>query len=313
MINNKNNIIATDHLSTHDGLNGGLRGELIFGRNRVVEAFIDPYGRKSYRSRFGEILYREENIVPIGAYQYCFNKLFNIGLDEDTTLRVGDLNEEAPQMKIGIPKSSYKSPMFNAETNSANPGNMVNSGINISAMNFIFGFMIGDGGAREDNITAIAPDYKRRTLFHSVPFRMSNDGTVINADKYFGKYQDLNGNISYYIKTFSAPTPHIIHSWVTDNANELDIVDDSVFASTSSMPIESYVEMSLSIDSDDAKGYFTQTGMTPRINELGLVSGWYNSEFGDYESLRLFTHFTRPSIILTPGDNVEALYRLYAR
>lgn len=312
MNQNRNPFIATDHLHTHDGLSGGLRGELIIGRKKYIEEFIDPFGKKSYRSKLGEVLFREENIVPIGAYQFCFNKLFNIGLDEDTTLRVGDLNEEAPQMKIGVPKASYKSPLFDAETNSMNPS-ALNSGIRISAMNFIFGFMFGDGGAREDNITAISPDYKRRTLFHAVPFRMSNDGTVINPDKYFGKYQDLNGNISYYVKTFDAPAPHIIHSWVTDNAKEMDIVDDSVYASTSSMPIESYVEMSLSIDSEDAKGYFTQTATTPRINELGLVSGWYNAELGDYESLRLFTHFTRSSIILTEGDNVEALYRLYAR
>jgi hypothetical protein len=294
-------------------LGSGLRGELIVGRNRITEEFIDPFGNKSYRSKLGEVLFRENNIIPIGAYQFVFNKLFNIGLDEETTLRVGDLNEEAPQMKIGIPKALYKSSSFNAEINGSQPGSAINAGVNISAMNFIFGFMCGDGGAKEDNVTAIATDYKRRTLFHAIPFRMSNDGTTIDQEKYFGKYQDLNGVTSYYVKRFDDPKPHIVHAWVTENGDESELVDDSVYASTSSIPIESYVEMNWSINNKDGKGYFTQSGTTPRINEIGLVTGWYNNEIRDYESLRLFTHFTRSSIILDEGDEIEAIYRLYAR
>jgi len=297
----------------------GLRGEVIFGKGRIQEEYTDPYGNKSYITKFKEELYRGENIVLIGGYQFCFNKLFNIGLDQESTLRVGDLNDEAPQMKIGVQRSEYASIHYNAENSITNPAAMLNSGINISAMNFIFGFMMGDGGAREDNMTAIAPDYKRRTLFRAVPFRMSNDGTKIPNGQYFGKSTTFAGAggmepvTSYFVKKFDSPPPRIVHVWVSDNPNELTIVDDSVFASTSSIPIESYVEMNLSVNSDDGRGFFTSTQSSPRINEFGLVSGWYNSVKNDYEALKMFTHFSRPSISLSEGDSIEAVYRLYAR
>jgi len=71
--------------------------------------------------------------------------------------------------------------------------------------------------------------------------------------------------------------------------------------------------MNISIDLDDGRGWFTTTNSIPRVNELALVSGWYNNQLGDYESIRMFTHFTRPSIALTDGDSVQAIYRLYGR
>lgn len=298
---------------------GGIRGEVIFGRGKRRIPFIDPFGKQSYRTEFDEVLFADHNIVPIGGYQFAFDKLFNIGLDQDTTLRVGDLNDEAPQMKIGVPRSKYKSIYYDAECSVSDGSMVINSGINISAMNFIFGFMMGDGGAREDNITPIAPNYKNRSLFHPIPFRMSNDGYPIENGKYYGKVQSFQGSAgmdpvtSYFVKLFDDPRPRIVHAWVTDNSNERIIVDDTVFASTSSAVIESYVEINFSVNSRDGRGYCASTNSTPRINEFGLISGWFNAQEDDYESLRLFTHFTRPSITLSSGDAIEAIYRLHAR
>lgn len=310
-------------IRTRDGMNvnhaSGLRGEVEFGIGKEQIPYTDPYGKKSYYTKFKKILYRGTNIVPIGGYQFAFNKLFNIGLDEESTLRVGDLNDEAPQMKIGVHRGEYNSIYYDAEVSTNNGAMVVNPGINISALNFVFGFMMGDGGAREDTVTAIAPDYKRRTLFRAIPFRMSNDGTELQEGRYFGKTQTFTGTTSmepitsYFVKKFDSPPPHIVHAWVSDNSNELNIVDDSVFSSTSSVPIESYVEINFSINQDDGRGFFTSTQSSPRINEFGLVSGWLNTAKNEYESIRLFTHFTRPTITLSEGDSIEAIYRLYAR
>lgn len=298
---------------------GGFRGEIIFGSGKKEVPFIDPYGNQSFYTDFEKVYYREKNIVPIGGYQFAFNKLFNIGLDQESTLRVGDLNDEAPQMKIGVPRDEYNSIHYDSESSISNGAMTINSGVNISALNFIFGFMMGDGGAREDNMTAIAPNYKNRSLFRAVPFRMSNDGYAMAEGKYFGKAQSFQGSAgmdpvtSFYVKTFDLPRPRVVHVWVTDNKNEMSIVDDTVFASTSSMAIESYVEMNLSVNEQDGRGFFTSTEASPRVNEFGLVSGWYNAVKNDYEAIRLFTHFTRPSIALSEGDSIEAIYRLYAR
>lgn len=305
-----------DGLSHHDSM---FRGEVIIGRGRKQVPYIDPYGKLTYRTEFEEVIDKGHNIVPIGGYQFAFSKLFNLGLDDESTLRVGDLNDEAPQMKIGISKSNYASPSYDAECSTIDGSLVVNPGVNISANNFIFGFMMGDGGSREDNMTAIAPNYKNRGLYRAVPFRMSNDGTVITDGKYYGKQSTIQGTgmtdsiTSYYIKKFDDPSPRIVHCWATDTTGELSIVDDTVFASTSSTAIESYVEMNLSIAPEDGRGYFTSINASPRINEIALVTGWYNPTLGDYESIRLFTHYTRPSLVLSEGDSVEIVYRLYAR
>ncbi len=307
-------IHLNDRMPAHDRF-GGIRGEVIFGTGRHFVDYTDPYGKKIQVTEFDKILYRDHNIIPIGGYQYVFDKIFNIGLDQETTLRVGNLNDEAPQMKIGVPRSEYISTKYNAETNINGDAVPLIGGINISANNFIFGFMIGDGGSKEDNITAIAPDYKNRGLFNPIPFRMSNDGYAFQEGKYFGKTKTTGSTeiTSYYIKKFDSPEPHIVHAWASDSNSDLDIVDDTVFSSTSSIPIESYVEINLSLSDADARGYFTSNGASPRVNEFGLVSGWYNPEKDDYECLTLFSHFCRSSLPMQEGDSISAVYRLYAR
>ncbi len=312
-------IKVRDKVGTSEFGRGGIHGHVIFGRGLQKIPFVDPFGNPNYLTKFDEVLFEDDNIVPIGGYQFAFDKLFNIGLDQSTTLRVGDLNDEAPQMKIGISRDQYKSIHYDAECSISDGSMIVNSGVNISAMNYIFGFMIGDGGAREDNSSAIAPNYKNRGLFHAIPFRMSNDGRAIPEGKYYGKAQTFQGATgmdpitSYYVKLFDDPKPRIVNAWVTDNPDEMRIVDDTVFASTSSIAIESYVEMNLSVSALDGRGYAASAGCTPRVNEFGLVSGWYNAQLNDYEAIRLFTHFTRPNITLADGDSIEAIYRLYAR
>jgi hypothetical protein len=222
-------------------------------------------------------------------------------------------------MKIGVPRAEYNSSYYDAECSTSNGAMVMHAGVNIPALNYVFGFMMGDGGSKEDNITAIAPDYKNRGLFRAVPFRMSNDGYDFPEGKYYGKsqtYQSSSGLdpvTSYYIKMFDDPKPRIVHSWVSDSSDELDIVDDTVFASTSSNAIESYVEINLSIDQSDGRGFFTTLDATPRVNEFGLVAGWYNPLKDDFEQLTLISHFVRTSIILSEGDSIEAIYRLYAR
>lgn len=315
-MNHTARINIKDKVNTHDQIHG-FDGEVIFGTGKHIIPFIDPYGNKSFKTVFDKILYRDHNVVTIGGYQFAFDKLFNIGHDDESTLRVGNLNDESPLMKIGVQRADYKSKFYNAETSIGDGVSVpVNGDINISANDYIFGFMIGDGGSKEDNVTAIAPEYKNRMLFDAIPFRMSNDEYPFPEGTYFGKQSASigSGSIdSYYIKKFDNPAPHIVHAWASDNGDELDVVDDTVFSSTSSTPIESYVEMNISISKYDGRGYFTSSGSTPRINEIGLVSGWYNGEHNDYENLTLFTHFTRPSLTLETGDEIEAIYRLYAR
>lgn len=308
-------IKMNERLTTHDI--SGLRGELIFGTGRHFVDYTDPFGNKTKIAKFDKILFKGHNIIPIGGYQYVFDKMFNIGIDQESTLRVGTLNGESPMMRIGVePGETYLSPKYNAECNLEDTSVDRIGGINLPANHYIFGFMVGDGGAKEDNITPIAPDYKNRLLYHAIPFRTNTDGKEIPDGKYYGKSQSDSSeydNYGLYIKNFDTPAPHIVHMYASDNEGEMEIVDDSVFSSTSSTPIESFVEINISISADDCRGYFTTAGTTPRINEFGLVAGWKNPDLDDYENLVLITHFTRSSIPLADGDEVQAIYRIYAR
>ena len=308
-----------DELATSDSIDKqfGFKGELIFGKGLKQVPYTDPFGNKTYRSEFEKELYRGHNLVVIGGYQFVFSKLFNIAMDTESTLRVGNLNDDSPLMKIGVNRTQYISSKYNTECNSTGEVSN-NSGVKISALNHIFGFVVGDGGSTANNITVIAPDYKRRTLFRAVPFRMSNDGSPIDESKYFGKATTLTNNdmssiTSYYIKKFDSPAPHIIHAWASTSTEQLQTVDDSVYASVTSTPIESYIEMTMSLDKYDIRGFFTTTNSQPQINEVGLVSGWYNPKLKDYEQLVLFSHFTRPTILFAEEDTIEIIYRLYAR
>ena len=308
-------IVVKDTMNVIDTFGTGLRGEVIVGRNSRLEEFTDPYGNTSYRTVFGETLFRERNIVPIGAYQFVFSKLFNIAFDDPlrTNLKVGHLNDNF-QQRIGVNPQHYKIWDYNAETNLGRSVDAL-GGINISANNYIFGFMMGDGGAREDNITAIAPDYKRRALFHPIPFKITENPNDVWNNKYFGRFTDAQGVTSFYIKLYENTSnyPHIVHAWVTESDDLFQPVDESVFSSTSSTPIESYVEMLLKIEPKDGTDYFKRTNTTPRINEIGLVTGWYDQNQRDYNAISLFTHFCRPSLVLGENDWVEIIYRLYSR
>ena len=319
----KTNRLKRKIIKVKDGIsyrnNGFFHGEVIFGTGRHEIEYINPYGEKAIRTEFEKTTYIGKNTVPIGGYQFVFDKLFNIAHDQDSTLRVGNLNDEAPMMRIGVPRDKYKSIYYDTELSLNNGSVTPNSGIRISALDKIFGFMIGDGGAKEDNITAIAPNYKNRNLYRPIPFRMNNDGNEIVNGKYFGKLTSIQGSTgldpitSYYIKKFDNPQPRIVHIWVTGNPKESSLVDDTVFSSTSSIPIESYIEINFSVDEYDIRGFSTSIDSTPKVNEFGLVSGWYNAEENDYECITLITHFTRPNIVLSEGDSIEGIYRLYAR
>ena len=69
----------------------------------------------------------------------------------------------------------------------------------------------------------------------------------------------------------------------------------------------------MSLSKDDCREYFDSINTTPRVNEFGLVTGWYNNEKDEYESLRLFSLYIRPSLTLISGDEIEMIYRLYSR
>lgn len=244
----------------------GLRGHVaIYRRNKTT-------GEKS-------LWYEDDNIIPISGYQWILMKMFGLHLDSDhkntasgyekkdqnTNLIIPDLNEES-QMSIGTAPEYYSTMRAN-----------------ISDTHIVQGFMIGNGGAGEDQMTAKNTDYSFVCLRNPIPFQQVNH--PLSSDvigKYCGKYRLPSSTVdSYYIKRFDA-IPHITHSWWTDGqrwdyidpVTQQDLGPDSANGTGKTNRIESYVECQLTLDDTDCASFFNTNGntQTPAINELGLVA-----------------------------------------
>ena len=226
-----------------------------------------------------------DNVITLSGYQNILLRCFGLRLDSlhkvsyidsnigrDTNLVTPDLNDQSV-FGIGRKIEDY-SPMEDEFSNT----------------HFIQGFMVGNQGAGEDNITTKNTNYSFINLRNPIPFRQTSD--VLNPDianKYLGIYNIPNASEltgfakSYYIKKFDE-TPHIYHTWWEEDQewDKIDPVtpdqlgpDNSTAAKTNR--IASYIQCEMSIDSDDCVSYFSHAGATqsPVINELGLVS--YNT------------------------------------
>ena len=223
--------------------------------------------------------YEADNIIPISGYQWILMKMFGLHLDsdhhkagqqyekldQDTTVVIPDLNNTG-KLSIGTDPLVYSA-----------------MSDDISAAHICQGFMVGNGGAGEDQMTAKNTDYSFMCLRNPIPFQQVNgqlETSVIG--KYCGKYRLDNSSInSYYIKRFEA-RPFITHSWWADGqrwdyvdpVTQDDLGPNSVNGAGKTNRIESYVECQLALDDTDCAAFFSNDGntQTPAINELGLVA-----------------------------------------
>lgn len=267
-MNNDNAILFEDSMSVGDE-HSGLVGEIsIYRKNKNTGETV--------------LHTKSKNVISISGYQWILMKMFGLYLDsyhgegtdaddmgQDSTIIIPDLNND-DQMAIGTAPDEYQL----METN-------------ISDRHFVQGFMIGNGGAAEDAITAKNTNYSFTKLRNAIPFRETtsmNELTAVEANKYLGIYRPSatsTGNVkAYYIKKFDE-TPHIYHSWWKDG-ERWDYVDPvtqndlgpNATATGNSNRIETYAECHLSLDENDCLAYFNAEGNSSSavVNELGLVA-----------------------------------------
>jgi len=261
----------------------GLRGHVsVYRRNKTT----------------GEtaLWYESDNIIPISGMQWTLMKMFGLYLDaphgvsyevlnKDTNLVIPELNQDAI-LGIGVDPTMYT---------------VMNE--NISSSHIVQGFMVGNGGSGEDQMTTKNTDYSFINLRNPIPFRQTNQ--PLTDGKYLGKIRVGTHAYtnSYYIKTFEQ-TPHIYHSWWRDGQrwDEVDPVtqDDLGPNATNGVGktnrIESYVECKLVLDESDCIEYFSREGntQTPAINELGLVA--YDATINETRStmISIYDSYIKP-------------------
>lgn len=278
-----------------ENMNHGLHGH--------VQIFV-----KNKKTNETKLWSESDNVITISGYQNILLRSFGLRLDsnhnvpfidgnigKDTNLITPDLND---LMNIGEPVSSYTS--MDEE---------------FSASHIIQGFMVGNGGAGEDNITTKNTNYSFVNLRRPIPFRQTMTALPSSvAGQYLGLYnkstaeEEMGFAKSFFIKKFD-DTPHIYHTW-WEEGQKWSYVDpvsqDNLGPNQTSVAktnrIASYIECQMSISPEDCIDYFTHAGstQTPVLNELGLVA--FDAEAGNrsiFESA--YRNYIR--------DLIEVLYK----
>ena len=152
-----------------ENMNHGLHGH--------VQIFV-----KNKKTNETKLWSESDNVITISGYQNILLRSFGLRLDsnhnvpfidgnigKDTNLITPDLND---LMNIGEPVSSYTS--MDEE---------------FSASHIIQGFMVGNGGAGEDNITTKNTNYSFVNLRRPIPFRQTMTTLPSSvAGQYLGLY-----------------------------------------------------------------------------------------------------------------------------
>lgn len=258
-----------------------IKENMQHGLHGHVQVFI-----KNRKTNETKLWSESDNVITISGYQNILLRSFGLRLDsnhnapyidgnigKDTNLITPDLND---LMNIGELPSSYTT--MDEE---------------FSSSHVIQGFMVGNGGAGEDNITTKNTNYSFVNLRRPIPFRQTT--TVLPssvAGQYLGIYnkstaeEEMGYAKSYFIKKFD-DTPHIYHTWWEEGQKwsyvdpvSQDNLGPNQTSAAKTNRIASYIECQMSISPEDCIDYFSHAGstQTPVINEIGLVA--FDAEAG---------------------------------
>lgn len=177
-------------------------------------------------------------------------------------------------------------------------------------------FGIGKGSSPSFG-TVIAPDVKQSDLRDPIPMRYTPSLSGEDAGKYYMKSNtpDPNLNYSWWLKEF-ASDPVIKTCWknsVNPDEDGAEITSD-IDTSTDTTPIETFVEIAISMNIYDGREYFENGGSseTARYNEIGFYTGAKNSAGTEYANVRLYSAIAFNNKDLSIKTKSSLLYRVYS-
>ena len=247
-------------LSVNDNLKY-TDGSKFFNRTKIIGGY-DPYKDKNGVTRFGTKVFETENMIVLGGGLFTLNKLFNVTPNLEVDYLENFLTGFNPEYGSGLntaASSSTESPIV-----------------------CLFG--VGTGGASDTINSTFDVKYWEREVQGMIPFRQTDLALAADeVDKYWfkSKTTDTPNNIEktrYYLKSFETD-PEIKALWLDSGEEGVDgsEVQNNVHLtpSSSSTPIETFVELTLKISKNDIQEYFadTQNVGIARINTIGLFTG----------------------------------------
>lgn len=267
--------------------------QTLWRKTRILggyDKYVDKYGI----SRLGEVVFDDENIVPIGGVQYAMEKIFNVAGPSDISNVIGFLNDK------GIGSQSYST------NDSPYP-----------AGHCVCLWGLGLGGAAENGYTVLDLQYRDTEIPEMIPFRYTNETLEEEEEnQYFGKKMVNNNGEdrkAYFLKTFEGQ-PVIRHQW---KSGELDVdgpeLTGETFVTDSTNEIESYTEIELKIKPTELKEWFDLKYKIEevRFNTLALYTGVYDPNENDYAMIKMFSRLNIPTEHLALLKDLTILYRVY--
>ena len=246
------------------------------------------YKDKNGISQLGEVLFEEENMVPLVGVEYAMEKIFGV----KAPITAITLNEQGIGSPDVIPPTQDQPYPY---------------GHNV----VLFG--VGIGGTAENNITTLQEHYSHTNITDMVPFRFTNESlSEADAKKYYGK-KIVDDTYAYYLKRFE--TDPVIHNLYKNGEDGEDgsEVESSYLDSDETTGVETFTECVLAISKKDIREWFDHNGNIEetRINTIGLYSAIYDAAGDDYSDIQLFSYLNIPSEPLSLTKELDIIYRVY--
>lgn len=238
-----------------------------------------------FRNSFtGELIFEGTNKVILPGAAFIARKLFNLNVPEVTPSYNTALN---------LDNTVYTTP---------------------DAPEKVFLFCVGIDGCGRENSQVWAEDYGKWIMPESlVPFQYKPQSKDISdslkKSLYFGRKTELL-HYAYYFKAFESD-PVLVQQYIDGTP-----IDSTVYSSTNTTEIETYVELRMKVTKDDCRDYFiATTGINDaRINTISLLTGWAKEidGFNVYQDVRPLTKLNFPNeplIDLLKG--IDIIYQVY--
>ena len=174
---------------------------------------------------------------------------------------------------------------------------------------FVFGFIVGTGGAESSDIVR-AVKFKDKTVTNIIPFRVvdtNNDLTPLEQAKYALKKQ-VGNKYYYYAKRFD--TDVVIRHLFTDGTE----IPSNIDQTETTLGLLVFGEAVLKVSKEDLREYFMeQYGSIDncRFNSIGLVAGFLSGN--DFAHVRTVTKINMPNLFLRDTESSYTMvYKLYS-
>jgi hypothetical protein len=177
----------------------------------------------------------------------------------------------------------------------------------------VYLFCVGTDGCGEQPSQVYNVDYGKWIQPGSlVPFRMpllANDLDDTSREKYFGR-RVIDSRAAYYFKSFETE-PEWKQQYIDGTP-----IDSTVYDSTKTDEIESFVVLRLKITKQDCREFFINTtGINDaKVNTLSLCTGWAKVIDGKiyYQDIRPLTKLNIPNeALIDTTKGIDIVYHIY--